>query len=199
MVGSGARGCRLTTVGAVIVLQLGQTSPLVGRDVLAVVQQPSRDVVQGELEVLLAITGELVKVQPRQSKVSGRPEPSGTLMVVPTLGDGLIVRIVRIVVIPSVSGIGRVERPHPQGRLQVLVGQLERDHGSFGSEELGSVVHCDGEVGSELVVRPLPVLGGTIHVLVDTSSIHHARVDVKRRVLGRVLGDPVTPLKVGLE
>lgn len=214
-------GQQLTTVSTVVILELGKTSPLVGRDVLAVVQQPFGNMMQSQLEVLLAIPGELIKVQPRQRKVTRRPEPCRTLVIVPTLGDRLIVRIVRVVVITSVSGIGRVERPHPQGGLQVLVGQFERDHRPLRGKELGGVVHGDGEVGSELVgggvsvasrnpdplsyttiylvIRPFPVLGSTVDILVDTSTVDHAGVDIKRGVLFRVLGNPVTPLKVGLK
>ena len=50
-----------------------------------------------------------------------------------------------------------------------------------------------------LVIRPFPVLGSTVDILVDTSTVDHAGVDIKRGVLFRVLGNPVTPLKVGLK
>lgn len=50
-----------------------------------------------------------------------------------------------------------------------------------------------------LVIRPFSVLGSTVNVLVDTSTVDHAGVDVERSVLFRVLGNPVTPLKVCLK
>jgi hypothetical protein len=56
-----------------------------------------------------------------------------------------------------------------------------------------------GYTATHLVIRPFPVLGSTVDVLVDTSTVYHAGVDVERGVLFRVLGNPVTPLKVCLK
>jgi hypothetical protein len=56
-----------------------------------------------------------------------------------------------------------------------------------------------GHTATHLVIRPFPVLGSTVDVLVDTSTVDHAGVNVERSVLFRVLGNPVTPLKVCLK
>lgn len=50
-----------------------------------------------------------------------------------------------------------------------------------------------------LVVRPLSVLGSTVHVLVDSTSVDHAGVHVVRRILFGRFGNPVASLKVGLQ
>jgi hypothetical protein len=80
----------------------------------------------------------------------------------------------------------------------MAIGKLDRNceesEGLSVSIVLGSTLDCP-----HLVVRPLSVLGGTIHILVDSTSVDHARVDVVGRILFGRFRDPVAPLKVGLE
>jgi hypothetical protein len=76
-----------------------------------------------------------------------------------------------------------------------LIGTVRRGRVSVASRNTDPT----GYTTTHLVIRPFPVLGSTVDVLVDTSTVDHAGVNVERSVLFRVLGNPVTPLKVGLK
>jgi len=55
------------------------------------------------------------------------------------------------------------------------------------------------ETGAYLVIGPLSVFGSTIDILVDTSSIDHAGVDVKLGIFSRIGWDVITPLERSLD
>ncbi len=53
-------------------------------------------------------------------------------------------------------------------------------------------------VGTHLIIGPFAIFGCTINILVDPSSIHESRVDVKLGILGRIRGDVVAFLERSL-
>lgn len=112
-------------VRAVLVRQLGQASPWVTRDVRAVAGQVLVDVVEGRGRVGTTGAGEGIKgevgakevacfgtseqvsacrifkssIAPRGETRTHRPHPLRTLVVVATLGDVPVIRVVRVVIV----------------------------------------------------------------------------------------------------
>lgn len=63
---------------------------------------------------------------------------------VPSLGDRLVVGVIRVIVVAVVLRVRRIERFHAERTTKVLVGKLEGHEGLLGRKELWSDNHGDG-------------------------------------------------------
>ena len=78
-------------------------------------------------------------MEARAQKVTDRPEPLGTLVVVPAVRHLRVVRVVRIVVVAVVSPVGRVQGLHAQWAEENVLGPLEGRPGVLGVEQFWSL------------------------------------------------------------
>jgi hypothetical protein len=123
-----------------------------------------------------AILGVEIKI--RAQEVARGPAPFGTLMVIQTLGNRSIRTIVCVIVVRAVLHVARIEGSHTQRTTKHGVRELERTERVLGLEKLWSNGHCDREVWSELIIRPLAARTRPVHVLVNATTVDKIRLDI---------------------
>lgn len=183
----GLRHARVMTGLPVGVRQLGQALPLVLDDVLLVGEQPLHGV------MLSFLLGFVVHEQELSLQEEAYwPDPLRTLVVVEAMS------LIGVDVIAIVLSVFRVESLDAHAPL------LHQDIGDVDQaclcisaiEELWGVAHGDTDVWSQLRVGV--DMTGSIHILVDASSIYILWLNVVMSVLVLVRRDPEAPLKVVL-
>ena len=91
-------------------------------------------------------------------------------MIVESMGNRLVLRVVSVVVISPVSPVIGIESRHAEGTEQLLPGDLKGAPGVVGVEQLGCDGHTDGIITSELVVTP--GVAAVKGVLIDAGFVH---------------------------
>ena len=181
----GLRRARVMTGLPVGVGQLGQALPPVLDDVLLVGEQPLHGLMHGLVLGFVVHEDELGL----QEEAYG-PDPLRTLMVVEAM------RVVRVDIITVVLSIFWIEGLDTHtALLHQDIGDIDQACLSIGTiEELWGIAHGDADVWPQLVV--CVDVTGSIHILVDASSIDHLRYDIVMPVLVFIRWDPEAPLEV---
>src|ERR1700733_15329176 len=101
---------------------------------------------------LFAAAGRRVEVQICAQEISKRPAPFWALVIVSTLSNGRVLRVVRIIVVPPVLCIRWIQCLHSERRAEDTVRQTESAEGMLWIKEFGGNSHRYREVASELII-----------------------------------------------
>ena len=193
----GLSPARVVAVSTVFLRQLGQSSPAILLNLVPGFEQQSMQIVQRIIPL------SLVKLQICSQEISQWPPPLRSLIlssvfckacpiityivVVPSLCDCKITRIVRVLICGTVLEIFRVQSLHTKRTTQHLIRKLQCSECMLLIENLRGERHRDGKVASELIVRPFMSCARSVHILINPSTIDQLGVDIVFRVIFCIL------------
>ena len=92
------------------------------------------------------------------------------LMIVEAMRNGLVLRVISVVVVTSVSPIVGIESGDAERTEEFLPRDQQSAPGVVGVEQLGCDGHTDGKIAPELVVAP--GVAAVKRVFVDAGFVH---------------------------
>lgn len=107
-------------------------------------------------------------------------------MVVPSLCDGRVIRVVRIIIVWAVLEVRCIQSLHTQRSAQVLVCQSQRTKSVPWVKQLRCHNHRDREIRPKLVVGPLPPGARAEYILVNPSTVDKPSGDLVLGIFRRI-------------